>query len=77
MAHAIFINCDLLFSAFVGSLFSIKYFQARVNGNIFSSSSEFRDKTLYIKGWKMSKSISGLILFVFLKYNSHLLLYML
>jgi len=25
----------------------------------------------------MSKSISGLILFVFLKYNSHLLLYML
>jgi len=50
MAHAIFINCDLLFSAFVGSLFSIKYFQARVNGNIFSSSSEFRDKTLYIKG---------------------------
>jgi len=61
----------------VGNLFSIQHFQAKVNGNIFCSSSAFRDKTLYIKGWKMSKSVSSLILFVFLKYNSCLLLYML
>jgi len=45
IVHVIFVNCDLLFLAFVGSLFS-KYFQAKVNGNIFCSSSDFRDKTL-------------------------------
>jgi len=40
MVHVmyIFINCDLLFLVFVGSLFSIKYFQAKVNGSTFGSS---------------------------------------
>jgi len=27
-------NCDLVFPIFVGSLFSMKHFQAKVNGNI-------------------------------------------
>jgi len=40
-------NCDLLFPAFVSSLFSIMHFQAKVNDNIFCSGSGFRDKTLY------------------------------
>ena len=44
----IFMNCDLLFPAFIGSLFSIKHFQAKVNGSIFSSSSGFRNQILYI-----------------------------
>jgi len=70
-------NCDLLFPAFVGSLFSIKQCQAKVSGDIFCSSAGFRDKTLYIKGQKMIKSVSGLILFVFLKYNCCFLLCML
>ena len=41
-----FMNCDLLFPAFVGSLFSIRHFQAEVNGDIFCSSSGFREKNL-------------------------------
>jgi len=32
----IFMNCDLLFPAFIGTLFSIEHFQAKVYGNIFS-----------------------------------------
>jgi len=72
----IFVNCDLFFPAFVGSLFSIKHFQAKLNGNIFCSGSGFRDKILYIKG-ENEQEVSSLILFVFLKYNSCLLLYML
>jgi len=60
-------NCDYCFRHFVGSLFSFQHFQAKVNGNILCSSSGFRDKTLYIKGWKMSQSVSTLILFVILK----------
>jgi len=46
----VFMNCDLLFPAFVSSLVfssSIKHFQAKVNDNIFCSGSGFRDKTLY------------------------------
>jgi len=57
----IFMNCDLLFPAFVSSLFSIKHFQAKVNDNIFCSGSSFSNKTLYIK---MSESVSSLNLFV-------------
>jgi len=51
MVHVYFheLLYDLLFPAFVGSLFSIKPFQAKVNGNIFCSSSGFRHKTLYTK----------------------------
>jgi len=40
-------NCNLLFPAFLSSLFSIKHFQAKVNDNIFCSGSGFRHKTLY------------------------------
>jgi len=35
--YCIFINCDLLFLVFAGSLFSIKHFQAKANGRIFCS----------------------------------------
>jgi len=42
----IFINCDLLFPAFVGSLFSIQHFQAKGNRNIFCSSSGFMGQNL-------------------------------
>ena len=38
MVHVYFHNCDLLFPVFAGSLFSIKHFQAKANGNIFCSS---------------------------------------
>jgi len=48
-------------------LFPTKHFQAKVNDNIFCSGSGFRDKTMYIKGWKMSKSVSSSILFIFSK----------
>jgi len=47
-----------LFPAFIGNLFSIKHFQAKVYGNIFSPSSGFRNKILYIcQRRKMSKSV--------------------
>jgi len=76
MVHVtcVFSWTDLLFLAFVGSLCSIWHFQAKVNGNIFCYSSGFKNKP-YIKGWKMSKSVSNLILFVSLKYNGCLLLW--
>jgi len=48
----IFMNCDLLFPAFVGTLFFVKHFQAKVNGDIFCSSFGFRDKILYYQRGK-------------------------
>jgi len=67
----VFMNCGLLFPAFRRWPIFYSVFSSKKNGSIFCSSSGFRYKSLYIKWWKMSKSVSSLILSFFLKLRKH------